>query len=331
MARYPLPINSWNSSSYGYDANGNQSTRNGQTTTWYSYNLPNTINGGTGFSSQFFHTPGRERWKQAAVYGGTAETTTYIAGLVERVVLGGVTSWKHFTGGGSGPVAVYTRKTSGSPLIETHYLTRDHLGSVDSVTSASGTIEVRLSYTSFGQRRNEAGWSGNPTSSDWAEITDSTRRGFTFHEALDNLNLVHMNGRVDDPVSGRLVSSDPYIDGADNTQGFNRYSYLKNNTLSSIDATGFGDEDWIDGGPTVTVSATGPPDSLGPLMDRHFAEAVRDGLGRAVDQIPDGDEPEVEVTVTGQHPPPPPPPKPPAPIIFFPSPFPARRRWCSGT
>ena len=223
--------------SFAYDANGNVSTRNGSTISWYSYNLPNTISASGSNSSQFFYAPDRSRWKQVASYGGTSETTIYIGGLIEKVTLGAVTSWKHYIAGGSGTVALYTRKSSGAH--EMHYLTRDHLGSVDSVTNGSGAVEVRLSYGAFGQRRKEAGWSGNPTSGDWTEITDSTRRGFTAHEMLDNLNLTHMNGRVYDQIVGRFISADPFIPEPGLTQSFNRYSYVRNNPLKFTDPNGF--------------------------------------------------------------------------------------------
>jgi RHS repeat-associated protein len=59
---------------------------------------------------------------------------------------------------------------------------------------------------------------------------------------LDNLTLVHMNGRVYDPVVGRFISADPFIGSQLNTQGFNRYSYVKNSPLSLIDPSGFRDK-----------------------------------------------------------------------------------------
>jgi RHS repeat-associated protein len=241
---------------FAYDANGNMSSRNGSTICWFSYNLPKVIGAsgsctGQSNSSQFFYAPDRSRWKQVAKYGGTTETTIYIGGLIEKVTRGAATSWRHYIAGGSGAVALYTRK-SGGGADEMHYLTRDHLGSVDSVTNGSGAVEVRLSYGAFGQRRKEAGWSGNPTSGDWTEITDTTRRGFTFHEMLDNLNLTHMNGRVYDQIVGRFISADPFIPEPGITQSFNRYSYVRNNPLTFTDPSGFYEDrttqriSWID-------------------------------------------------------------------------------------
>jgi RHS repeat-associated protein len=59
---------------------------------------------------------------------------------------------------------------------------------------------------------------------------------------LDNLSLIHMNGRVMDPLLGRFVSADPNIDGVMDTQGWNRYSYVKNGPLSATDPSGFNAE-----------------------------------------------------------------------------------------
>src|SRR5262249_12000721 len=64
------------------------------------------------------------------------------------------------------------------------------------------------------------------------------RRGnsrFTGHEHLDNLSLVHMNGRVYDPYLGRFLSADPFVPHPQLTQSYNRYSYTRNNPLNLID------------------------------------------------------------------------------------------------
>ncbi len=47
-----------------------------------------------------------------------------------------------------------------------------------------------------------------------------------------------MNGRVYDPQLGRFLSADPFIQFADNSQSYSRYSYVLNNPLSSTDPSG---------------------------------------------------------------------------------------------
>ena len=69
--------------------------------------------------------------------------------------------------------------------------------------------------------------------------TAKTTRGFTGHEQLDEVGLVHMNGRVYDPELGRFLSADPFVQDATDLQAFNLYAYVRNNPLSLLDPSGF--------------------------------------------------------------------------------------------
>jgi RHS repeat-associated protein len=62
---------------------------------------------------------------------------------------------------------------------------------------------------------------------------------FNGHEMLDAVGLIHMNGRLYDPVMGRFVSADPTVQAPDNLQSFNRYSYVLNNPLFYTDPSGY--------------------------------------------------------------------------------------------
>jgi RHS repeat-associated protein len=226
--------------SFAYDNNGNMTSRNGSTIDWTSYNLPKKIREGS-HSSEFRYGPARARYKQINVEGGATETTYYIGGIFERVSrAGGTTEHRHYIVANGGAIAVHTRRSTG--VHDTVYLHRDHLGSVDTVTDDAGSPIVRLSYNAFGLRRGEA-WSGTPTSADMTDIGNTTRRGFTSHEHLDNIGLIHMNGRAYDPTIGRFLSADPFVTEPFNPQNFNRYSYVNNRPLSWIDPSGFQQED----------------------------------------------------------------------------------------
>jgi RHS repeat-associated protein len=61
------------------------------------------------------------------------------------------------------------------------------------------------------------------------EVAGFVRDCFTGHEHIDEMGLIHMNGRVYDPQIGRFLSADPYIQSPYNTQSYNRYSYVMNN------------------------------------------------------------------------------------------------------
>ena len=52
------------------------------------------------------------------------------------------------------------------------------------------------------------------------------------------VGLINMNGRCYDPVIGRFLSPDPYVQAPDFSQSFNRYSYCWNNPLVYSDPNG---------------------------------------------------------------------------------------------
>ena len=54
--------------------------------------------------------------------------------------------------------------------------------------------------------------------------TTLTKHGFTDHEHLDNVGLIHMNGRVYDPMIGRFMSVDPVYQAPTNSQSVNPYT-----------------------------------------------------------------------------------------------------------
>ncbi|MCC7200238.1 MAG: RHS repeat-associated core domain-containing protein, partial [Gammaproteobacteria bacterium] len=230
-------VTSAGASVFAYDARGQMSSRNGSAISWASYGLPTSIAGAGGSSSQFLYDAGRERHRQVSTAGGVTEQTHYIGGLLEKVVRNGVTEWKHYVVAPTGTAAIYRR--AGDGTAETLYFTQDHLGSTQLVLDAAGAVlRVEQGFDAFGRRRG-AGMKGVPSQADWAAIAASTRDGYTGHEHLDNLGLVHMGGRVYDPVVGRFLSADPVVQAPWDGQSLNRYAYVFNNPLSYTDPTGF--------------------------------------------------------------------------------------------
>ncbi|SSC09038.1 RHS repeat-associated core domain-containing protein [bacterium endosymbiont of Bathymodiolus sp. 5 South] len=92
-----------------------------------------------------------------------------------------------------------------------------------------------MSYAAFGERRKGDWRVSDPL---LPIIPALTNRGFTGHEHIDEMGLIHMNGRVYNPQIGRFLSADPYIQSPYNTQSYNRYSYTINNPLKYTDPTG---------------------------------------------------------------------------------------------
>ena len=223
--------------SYCYDRNGNMTRRGNDVYLWTSYNMPLQLTQNA-YTSTFSYGAARNRYKQVATSASGTETTIYIGNAFERVTRpGGVIEYKHAIVANDETIAIRTLRNNG--VNDLRYLHRDHLGSIIAVTNESGSVVGRLSYNAFGKRRNATTWSGAPAADTWTTASNVTRRGFTGHEHLDNVELVHMNGRVYDPVLGRFLSADPIIQEPMMSQSLNRYSYVMNNPLSALDPTGY--------------------------------------------------------------------------------------------
>jgi RHS repeat-associated protein len=93
----------------------------------------------------------------------------------------------------------------------------------------------RMAYDPWGRRRFV---NGGVDASD-SLVGVNTDRGYTLHEHLDELGVIHMNGRVYDPYTARFMSADPFVQDAGNLQSYNRYSYVLNNPLAFTDPSGY--------------------------------------------------------------------------------------------
>ena len=63
-------------------------------------------------------------------------------------------------------------------------------------------------------------------------------RGYTSHEHLFEVGLIHMNGRLYDPLLRRFLNADEHIQDPYNTQNYNKYGYVYNNPLMYNDPSG---------------------------------------------------------------------------------------------
>lgn len=111
----------------------------------------------------------------------------------------------------------------------------DHLGSILKITDENGGNLAKQSFDAHGRKRNPFNWqySTSPVNNpDWLY------RGYTGHEHLDEFALVHMNGRLYAPLTGRMLSPDNYVQAPLTTQGYNRYAYAFNNPLKYTDPSG---------------------------------------------------------------------------------------------
>ncbi|MBI3343676.1 MAG: VCBS repeat-containing protein [Gammaproteobacteria bacterium] len=232
---------------YTYDANGNQTSGGGRSISYTSFNVPRQITYREA-SVSFSYDPEHSRVKQVSrpYIDGPASTTIYlnprwdIGVHYEKVTKGTVTEHKHYIAAGKEQIAVHIQKTdtAATPAVTTqkvYYFHTDPLGSIDTLTDEAGKVTERLSYDPWGKRRNPSG-----QSDPWGQLTSQiTRHGYTGHEMLDSVGLIHMNGRVYDPRLARFLSADPHIQDPGNSQSLNRYSYVNNNPLSYTDPSGY--------------------------------------------------------------------------------------------
>lgn len=134
--------------------------------------------------------------------------------------------------GGDAYTAVAVAKKVGTGSWTVYNIFRDHLGSITHMKTGSTVTEY--SFDAWGRRRNPTNWSYDLTSQ--PELLAD--RGFTSHEYLKYFNLYNMNGRMYDPLVGRFLNVDPYVQMPDYTQNINRYSYALNNPLKYTDPDG---------------------------------------------------------------------------------------------
>jgi RHS repeat-associated protein len=260
------------SASYGYDLNGNVVSATGgkyRSVAYTSFNLPDSGNGlqGPGGSPKFTwqYDDAQARIRETRVNAAGTRTTWYLhpdnqggLGFEREVSTNGAAQNRHFISAGGVAIGVVVTSgnlptlasgatappVSGSMAVaRMEYWHKDHLGSLLASTNHQGAVTARYSYDPFGKRRNVSGkydafgtvvldFSADPAAA-------GTDRGYTGHEHLDDVGLIHMNGRVFDPVIGRFMQADPFIQEPGNLQNYDRYAYCFNSPATCTDPSGY--------------------------------------------------------------------------------------------
>ncbi|KAF2080632.1 FG-GAP-like repeat-containing protein [Flavobacterium sharifuzzamanii] len=134
--------------------------------------------------------------------------------------------------GGDGYTAPIILKSNG--ISQNYlYLLRDYLGSIVAITDQSGAVVEKRLFDAWGNIVSVQDGVGNSLAG--LTILD---RGYTGHEHLQSVGIVHMNGRLYDPKLHRFMQPDNYVQDPFNTQNFNRYGYCWNNPLVYTDQSG---------------------------------------------------------------------------------------------
>ncbi|OUS24651.1 hypothetical protein A9Q99_24095 [Gammaproteobacteria bacterium 45_16_T64] len=228
------------SNKFCYDRNGNMVQDNNRTITYSSYDKPTLISQGNQ-SIEYRYGPSHSRFQRIDREDDAVVSTTTYVGNLEQIKKGGVLESKYYIG----DFAVVTKSTSIDPNIvlnipeTTNYLYHDQIGSLVAITDELGNVIEEFSFDAWGQRR----LASLVEISDYSGLsTLASMRGYGSHEQLDEMGLVHMNGRIYDPSIGRFMSADVLIQAPYFSQSYNRYSYVMNNPMSRVDPSGY--ESW---------------------------------------------------------------------------------------
>lgn len=173
-----------------------------------------------GYVLSFTYGPDEERWKTVLQHNGTTIRTTLYADGYERITENGQTRHFYYLDGG----VIYVLN-DGETNGTFYYSFTDHLGSITRIYTKNGTKVFSAEYDAWGKQT----------------VTTNTlgfHRGYTGHEMLPEFGLINMNGRLYDPILGRFLSPDNYVQMPDFSQSFNRYSYCLNNPLKYTDPSG---------------------------------------------------------------------------------------------
>lgn len=258
---------------YTYDANGNLTAASAgkyRTVAYTSFNLPDSNAGAQGPSGSPKYTwtydENHQRIKEIEV-SATGTRTTWnlhpdnVGGLAfesESSTGTPTPSNRHYLNVGSLSIGVLVSSgalptltatqtaptvLSSTTLVKVEYWHKDHLGSLAATTDHAGGVTARYAYDAFGKRRYTNGTYdayGNVVV-DWTTNTNNgTDRGYTGHEHLDDIGVIHMNGRLFDPTLGRFMQGDPLIQDPMNLQNYDRYGYCYNNPMTCVDPSGYG-------------------------------------------------------------------------------------------
>ncbi len=236
-----------------------------QTINYYSFEKVKDITEGTK-TAEFVYNAEQQRIRMTLkTSGATTKTRWYFGSSCEREQVGSTVTQTIWIGGDA-YTAVAVAKKVGTGNWTVYNIFRDHLGTITHLKNGSNpadeysfdacSVKLAFCFSSFTKSlvelipRSEADREGRRRDKDtWSYTLDSepalfADRGFTSHEYLDDFKLYNMNGRLYDPVVGRFLNPDPYVQDPGFTQNYNRYSYCLNNPLKYTDPSG----QWRSGG-----------------------------------------------------------------------------------
>ncbi len=204
-----------NPSAQSSDANGNMRIARGR---WIQYdydNRPVKVVTTDGSLTEFAYDFEGNRVKKAITRGGVSESTLFIGTIYEET---GSDSIQHIYAGAQ---RIALKKNTGA--IE--YFLPDHLGGTNLITDNNGAVIRTTKYMPYGSTYETSG-------------TEDNDHKYTGQRLDDTTGLYYYTARYYDPSIGRFITADPIVQAAMDPQSLNRYAYVRNNPIISVDPSG---------------------------------------------------------------------------------------------
>ncbi|OYU95575.1 MAG: hypothetical protein CFE21_10555 [Bacteroidetes bacterium B1(2017)] len=163
--------------------------------------------------------------------GISTNTTYYIPTASLEIVNGDEITYIYANGN---PIAMHRSSTNALT-----YFTLDLQGSLLALTDNAGNLVAERNYDAWGRPRNPATLAYTLANPFGGSSSNYTLRGYTFHEHLEEFDLINMNGRMYDTHLAKFLNADPLLQDYENSQNYNRYSYVLNNPLKYTDPSGY--------------------------------------------------------------------------------------------
>ena len=221
---------------YRFDAAGNNTAGDGRNIAYTVFDKPSSITRGA-HATRFRYGLDRARFERADTSAGGTTTTLYVGDT--EIVTAPDGAWRmrrHIAGLAIETTAFDAEDRQLSQ--EAAYILRDHLGSVHLLTGQTGAVLQEMSFDAWGERRSPSTWGRLTGAGRTGFDASRTTRGFTGHEMLDAVGIIHMNGRIHDPRLGMFLQVDSMVQDAGSPSGLNPYAYALGNPLNAVDADG---------------------------------------------------------------------------------------------
>ena len=228
----PHAVTDLASTTYAYDNNGNVTSAGSKLFSWNYRDRLTQVATGTATTTYGYDYSNENVWKKT----GTSATTTYPSKYFE--IQGATsTSYIYLPDGTLAAMVIGTGSAT-----STFYTHADHLGGINLLTNASGTVTSTKEFYPYGSIRTNSG-------------TDSTNKGF-IGERLDDNGLQYLHARFYQADKGRFLSEEPIFQSLGDAnqvkrlsgqsqqsylsdpQQLNSYSYGRDNPVTLKDPNG---------------------------------------------------------------------------------------------